>query len=374
MKGIFIYYKNIDYDNLSGIDKKVLWQIDAFKENGLLCELVVIEKNKKKKLQTLYEQLVISLPYGNKYPKWEYIEEFNGVDFIYFRRPTCFTIHTIRILKKIRANNPNVKIVLEIPTFPYDKEMLLKLRYLPLLIKDRYNRLKLHKLVDRIAVQNDIGEIFGIPSLKFTNGIKVKDVTIRTPIDNNIDEINLCAIASMNQWQGYERVIEGIFLYYKNGGRRKVVLHLVGDGTERQTYEKLVGNYQLSTQVKFYGSLFGDELDHIYNISSIALDAFGRYKTDNSISTSLKSREYLAKGLPIVSGCKVDILTEKMPYYLEFPSNSTVVDIDKIIQFHDNIYKSSETKLQIANNIREYAYKLCDVSCTMKNIVDYYKG
>ncbi|GAB6179426.1 glycosyltransferase family 4 protein [Desulfotomaculum defluvii] len=375
MKGIFIYYKNINYDNLTGIDKKVLWQVDALKENGIHCDIVVIDKyknySKKTSLKKLLDQIIISLPYGNVFPKWKYLKEFDDIDYIYLRRPTCFTFHMLRVLKKIKVNNPNVKIILEIPTYPYDKELQVKLRYLPLLIKDKYNRLKLHDVVDRIAVQNDIDNIFGVPTLNFTNGIKVDDLTIRAPIEKNTDEINLCAIASLNPWQGYERVIQGIFNYYKNGGKRKIVLHLVGDGTERQRYEKLVKSYQLENNVKIYGRLYGDDLNYIYDISSIALDAFGRYKTENGISTSLKSREYLAKGLPIVAGCKVDIIKENTPYYLEFPNNDSIIDINRIIQFHDKIYKSNESTMQISKKIRDYAYEVCDVSNTMKKIVQY---
>lgn len=377
MKGIFIYYKNVNLDNLTGIDKKVLWQINALKENGMDCKLVVIDKyedsNINSNFKKLMNQIIITLPFGNRYPKWEYIEEFNNIDFVYFRRPTCFTFHMIKILKRIKYNNPNIKIVLEIPTYPYDKEMQIKYRYLPLFIKDKYNRKKLHNLVDRIAVQNDIDSIFNIPTLKFTNGVKVDDITMKEPKVTSDSEINICAVASLNKWQGYERVIQGIFNYYKYDGKRKIILHIVGDGDERQYYERLVKEYKMENYIKIYGKLYGAELNHIYDISDVALDAFGRYKTKNDVSTSLKSREYLAKGLPIVSGCKVDIISEDTPYYLEFPNNDSIIDINKIIQFYDNIYQSSKKKSLIIRSIREYAYGVCDVSNTMKNIVSYFK-
>lgn len=375
MKGIFIYYKKINYSNLSGIDKKVLWQLEAFRENGIDCELVIFDKKKESSFQTLMDQFLVSIPYGNRYPEWEYIEKFNEIDFIYFRRPTCFTVHMIKVLSKIKKNNPNVKIVLEIPTYPYDKEMIVKLRYFPLFIKDIYNRAKLHQIIDRIAVQNDIDALFRVPTINFANGIKVDDINIRQPLEHNDpNQINICAVASLNPWQGYERVIQGLFNYYQNNGKRNIVFHLVGDGSERQYYERLVKDYNLENSVIYYGALFGDDLNKVYNICDLALDAFGRYKTGNSISTSLKSREYLAKGIPIVSGCKVDLLENNSPYYLEFPSNSTTIDINKIVKFHDNLYRNGESKLSVSKKIREYAYKVCDVSKTMKNIAQYIKS
>ncbi|GGM31960.1 glycosyl transferase [Paraliobacillus quinghaiensis] len=375
MKGIFIYYKKINYSNLSGIDKKVLWQLEAFRENGIDCELVILDKNKESFFQTLMDQFLVSIPYGNRYPEWKYSEKYNNIDFIYFRRPTCFTVHMLKVFSEIKENNPKVKTILEIPTYPYDKEMKVKLRYFPLFIKDIYNRSKLHQIIDRIAVQNDIDTLFSIPTINFTNGIKVDDIKIRQPLEqNDSNQINLCAVASLNPWQGYERVIQGIFNYYENNGKRNIVLHLVGDGSERQHYERLVKDYKLENSVLFYGSLFGEDLNKVYNICDLALDAFGRYKTENSMSTSLKSREYLAKGIPIVSGCKVDLLEDNSPYYLEFPSDSSSIDMNKIVKFYDEIYGNGESKLSVAEKIRKYAYKVCDVSTTMKDVVEYIKN
>lgn len=371
MKGIFLYYKKIDYSNLTGIDKKVLWQIEAFKNSGIDCELIIMEKNNKSFLRGFLDKILVSIPYGNAYPKWKYLDEYNNIDFIYFRRPTCFTIHSVRVLKKIKKVNPTCKIVLEIPTYPYDKEMLVKLRYIALYIKDKYNRVKLKKYVDRIAVQNNIDYLFDIKTLNFINGVKVEDINIRNPKESAPNTINLCGIASLNSWQGYERVIEGIYNYYQEKGDKNIIFHIVGDGTEFQKYKELTNELHLNDHIKFYGSLYGENLDEIYNLSDIALDAFGRFKTGNDISTSLKSREYLAKGLPIVSGCKVDILDKDSPYYLEFPNDISTLNINRVIQFYDEIYANCESKIEVSKNIRKMAYEVCDVSKTMKDVVEF---
>ena len=368
MKGIFLYYKTIDYDNLTGIDKKVLWQIDTLSTNGNSCELLTINNSRNRRSIEKIDQFLSLLPFTNRYPKWKYLNEFSDADFIYLRRPTCFTTHTIKILKNIKEKNPRCLIILEIPTYPYDEEMKVKWIYYPLYIKDKYNRRKLKKYVDVIAVQNDVNEIFGIPTVRFSNGIKVDEISIRKPTIMNNDEIYMCAIATLNPWQGYERIIQGMHKYYDEGGSRKVSLHIVGDGSELQYYKKLTQQLNLHDRVFFHGRLYGEKLDEIYNCADLGLDAFGRYKTDNSISTSLKSREYLAKGLPIVSGCKVDILDSESPYYLEFKGDSSPIDINRIIEFYDDIYKSGLRKVEVSEKIRNYAYNVCDVSKTMEQI------
>lgn len=368
MNGLFINYNEINNNNLSGIDKKVLWQIEALQSNGSICKLVTFDKNGGTKLSVFLNKILVIFPFTNTFPKWEYIDSFSHVDFIYMRRPTCFTMHTIKILKRIKTENPECKIILELPTFPYDKELLIKFTYLPIYIKDRVNRRKLKKYVDRVSVQNSINEIFGIPTLKFKNGIKVDDITKRVPKNNN-KVIHLCAVASLNAWQGYERVIKGLSNYYNNGGTEEIIIHIVGSGSELERYKKLVSKLNLNNNFKFYGKLFGKELEKIYNLSDIGLDAFGRYKTNNKVSTSLKSREYLAKGLPIVSGCEIDVIEKDFEYYLEFESDNSSINFEEIVSFYRRVYKKD--KVEVSERVREYAYLKCDMGVSMSEVIDY---
>lgn len=366
MKGLFIFYNQIDPANLSGIDKKVVTQIEVFKSNGFGCDLLVLEHA----VYSTLDKILARFPGANKTPKWEYKNEFNEVDFIYFRRPVACTGKMISTLETIKTHNSNVKIIMEIPNYPYDAEYFRLPANLPYLIRDKFHRRKLHSVVDRIAVQNNISQIFGIPTLNFTNGIKVDDYQIKKGNGNGSDTIVMCAVAKLEPWQGYERVIKSLKRYYENGGSRNIIIHFVGEGKEKRYYESLVKRLGLQEHCKFHGFLNGDRLEEIYDCSDLGLDAFGRYKTRNSLSTSLKSREYLAKGLPIVSGSPSDLLTKSDPYYLEFPSNKSLFDFNVIVKFHDNLYEL-KSKKDVAKIINALAYELCDISWTMKNIVNY---
>lgn len=371
MNGFFIFYRDIDYDNLNGIDKKVLSQISTLKDAGVNCEIVVMKSNKEDLWHKLYNTITCRLPYGNSDPTWKYSEEFEKVDFIYLRRPTALNYPMLKVLHKIKETNPKIKIIMEIPTYPYDDELKANLKDYPRYIKDKYNRKKLQGLIDRIAVQNNIDEIFNIPTLHFTNGIRVKEIAPRKPVKT--EGITICAVASMEPWQGYERVILGLSQYYENGGLENINIHLVGEGKEKQTYEKMVNDLHLTNHIHFEGFLSGEKLESIYSKSDIALDSFGRYKTKNEFSTSLKSREYLAKGLPIVSGSKVDIVNTSFPYYFEFPSDSSIIDFTNIIEFHHKIYLADNTKEKVIKEIRDYAFEVCDMAKSMNQITSFIK-
>jgi hypothetical protein len=47
-------------------------------------------------------------------------------------------------------------------------------------------------------------------------------------------------------------------------------------------------------------------LNDIYNISDIAIDSLGRHRSNVMYNSTLKGKEYCAKGLPIVSGVKTE--------------------------------------------------------------------
>lgn len=370
MKGLFIFYREIDHNNLTGIDKKVLSQIETFKDNQIECKLFIVKSDKSTTLRRKYNTVMSRLPYGNEGPHWEYSKEFENVDFIYLRRPDFISKSMLKVFRKIKKNNPNIKIILEIPTYPYDDELRTRWIDYPYYWKDTHNRKKIKEVVDRIAVQNDIPSIFDISTLIFSNGIRVDDVAPREA--RMLEGINICAVASLEPWQGYERVIEGLSAYYKNNGKENIQINIVGDGRELDRYKRLIKEHQLENHIHLRGFLSGEELEQVYSNSDIALDAFGRYKTKNQASTSLKSREYLAKGLPIISGSKVDILDETVPFYLEFPSDASIVDFNKVTEFYHKIYRSS--KNEVIETVRQYAYEHCDMSKTMENIISFIKS
>lgn len=367
-KGIFIYSGQIDKQNLSGIDKKVLAQFKTFEDNGFDMKLLQIQKRVNSKFSNLIYAIRHRLPNGNINLAWPNIENIKEVEFIYFRRPAFISTSLIEYLNKLKVKNPTLKIIMEIPTFPYDGELNTRLVDKPILLKDKRNRKLLEGLVDRIAVQNNLNIIFNIPTLIFTNGIRVDDYTKRENL--KLNGINICAIASLEPWQGYERVIVGLSNYYKEGGTENIQISFVGTGREETFYKNLVKEHNLQNNIHFLGFLSGKELDDVYSNSDIALDAFGRYKTGNEISTSLKSREYLAKGLPIISGSKIDILDSADKYYYEFPSNSSAIYFKNIVSFFNNTYQKNN-KQEVIDEIRQIAREKCDMSISMKNILDY---
>ena len=145
-------------------------------------------------------------------------------------------------------------------------------------------------------------------------------------------------------------------------------MHIVGDGPEIINYKKIVADNHLENIVIFHGVLKGKKLFDIYDISNIAIESLNRKSSKIDVSSSLKSREYLAKGLPIISGCKIDILDKNYKYLKIIDINN--LNFEEIIDFYDSIYAQTDSKT-ITNEIRNHAYKLCDIHFTLQPILNY---
>jgi len=369
MKGYFINYGTSAFADRTGVGLKIRNQIKTFNKAELNCKEYVLSISKSKFLSVLYR-----LPFTNVYPIWKYDDILSSVDYIYFRRPFVMSGYMRNVLSKVKKNNPDIKIIIELPTYPYDAEYDTYKFKRMLIAKDSYNRVRLKGIVDRFANLSYECEIFGIPTIKFKNGIDVDDIQIRIPEDEPNNTIHLCAVAMFKEWHGYERIIKGLKTYYNNGGTRKLIFHFAGEGSALPGYKELVNDLSLNEHFVFHGFCDYGELNQIYNISSVALGSFGMYKKNLCLSCNLKSREAMARGIPFVTGCPTDIFIDNkdFKYYLEFPNDTSEIDINKIISFHDQIYQQPAKK--VVAEIREFAYKNVNIGSCMKPIIDYIKS
>ena len=368
MYGYFLNYgASVQYDN-SGIGHKIKTQIKAFNQEELNCSELVLSISKSKLLSVLYR-----LPFCNVLPVWKYLPEFETADYLYMRRPFVMTFFMRKVLKEIKQRNPNIKIIVEIPTYPYDQEYnSYKLRW-PIIWNDRYNRKRMGRLIDYYATLTDDKKIFGIPAIKIKNGIDVESIKPKKFIKPPHNSIHICAVAMFKEWHGYERFLYGLSSYYENGGSINIICHFVGEGSELVKYKQIVAKEKLENNVIFHGFLSKNDLQNIYDISSLSLGSFGMYKINIYLSSNLKSREALARGIPMITGCETDVFqADKFKYYLEFPNDSSILDIQKIIDFHDDIYTKENGETVIAN-IRNYAYKTVDMQHCMQNVIQYFK-
>ena len=123
MRGVFLYNKRIVKKRLSGIDKKVMAQVEALNKKGCECRLIQLYDTHKNKIGKIIGMIKARMVFGNTEPTVVWKREYENISFLYFRRPDAISAAWIKLLKDIKKVNPNVKIIMEIPNYPYDDEL-----------------------------------------------------------------------------------------------------------------------------------------------------------------------------------------------------------------------------------------------------------
>ena len=361
------YYVHFQGRMSIGVSKKIDMQMEEFKKNYEMKEIEVetFQRNLAERIIGLFPTCSIKRNYAQA------IEAIDDPDFLYIRRAVADKAY-VGFLRQIKEKYPKCRIVIEIFTYPYDKDDFGKWNAWPFYFKELIYRKKLKKYVDRFVTYTKDEEIFGIPTICTVNGIDVDKIKM---VEGNYydDKITMIGVAYMQRQHGYERVIEGLNNYYRNPeAKYKVYLNLVGDGPEKEKYKKMAEKYQLQEYVTFFDTTTGRDLDKLYDAADIALSAFGMYKVGfYKAVTALKTRECLAKGIPMISGSPIDVLDENYEYALIFPNDDSPVDIYKVIEFYQKIRKSGRSKTEIAALLREDAYKTVNIDVAMKPIEDF---
>ena len=94
---------------------------------------------------------------------------------------------------------------------------------------------------------------------------------------------------------------------------------------------------------------------------------------DIHIHSTLKSREYLAKGLPTIATGMTDVFEgTDYRYNLCLSSDAVAVDMDEIAAFYDAVY-GGRSREQVIAEIRAFAVRTVDIGITMAPVVRYLK-
>lgn len=363
----------IDFQKLNGVSKKILNQYKVFAKSYN----VTLLSYGPDCLYYINNDSFETIPLENanrRLKMYSFINKklsVNNYSFIYTRYHLCdfFFLNSLRILKR-----KAVKIAIEIPTFPYTHELLKwkggKMRY----AMDASSNFLLRLYAGRIVTYSNDKKIFGINTINTMNGIIYENVIPVQKKAYSENEIHLISVSLTMSCHGYDRLIEGINQYYKNGGTVNIVYHLVGEGDEINNYKATVQLFGLEKQVLFYGFKSGGDLDAVYEQADLAVNSIAIHRIGLKTESTIKSKEYAAKGLPMISSYAVDAFSieDNSQYVHQISADETPVDIPEVIEFYKKMYQN--TDIVIGEKIRAASQKRCDMSVTLKGVIEYFNA
>ncbi len=327
-----------------GIGKKIRAQVQAFETIGVQTSLSYLEVDKSGHYigRIVNEHLIENFqPVLGKQFSWIWRVKFRSllshieqhqINIVYIRYTHFANPFFIRFLKKIKKKK--ILILLEIPTYPYDAEFK-PVKFSDRLLKkvERIYRRHFFKYIDRIVTFSNETEIFGVKTINIHNGIALSSINIKKPTSDKKD-IHLIAVAVMNIWHGYDRLIKGMNLYYQNRPETNVYLHIVGDGEDEESerYREMASTYGLEKYVLFNGFCTGETLDKLFDQSDLGIGPLGFHRVQVNYITPIKLGEYTARGVPFVySG--TNHLFDNQPFVYKVPPDESLVPVEELVDF-----------------------------------------
>lgn len=328
------------------------------------------------------DQPVLLAPYKNYFPAPLSDAKNNGIllleaarytgvefDLCYIRKPLCDKRH-IQALQTLQQRG--VVVIEEIPTYPYDAELLGGQGIGPrvYLAIDRHYRKQLHRVLNYIASYSVDKTIFGLPVIPMENAVNVSQIPLGSYQPAPDGSLRIMAISSMFFWHGYQRLIQGLAQYrQQNPQGQKIFIHMVGDGPEKNNWMALAKKLDVEDCVFFHGMQGGAPLDRLFDQTDIAIGSLGWYlKGMGDLPTyEIKIREYIARGKPVLYACNDPHALAIAPYSLALPNDDTPVDMTPVVDFWKRIQKDD-----YAPALRLYAQQHLQWESQMQKIIDAY--
>lgn len=357
-EALFLVFHGFDPNN--GISKKITYQIKALNACGIHTHLCYMDEiNNKRRM--VDNQIIADYGTGIK-SKILKRTEFSSIvkyaikkniTFVYIRsnhNANPFTINMIKRMKKA-----GMKVVMEIPTYPYDAEYLSQ-GMGKQIFQDRIFRKCLAKQLDAIVTFSDYSEIFGKKTIQVSNGIDFDSIKMKSKNKNDSTEINLIGVAEIHPWHGFDRVIKGLAAYYAKPNDVIVKFHIVGYfffNDDETMFKHMITDNHLEPYIILHGKKHGDELDTIFDTCDFGIGSLGRHRVGIDKIKTLKNREYASRGIPFIYS-ETDSDFDSKPYVLKAPADESPIDIQKIIDFYKN---NNMSPIEIRESIADLSWK-----------------
>lgn len=373
MRILYVLYFNIKETAHLGVAKKIGYQLRAMRSLGHDVDIAYCAD----------DNLIIengsgdSVSYKAKAGKTHYRKSVKEVlrgiateyDLIYIRYPGSIDYYIEQTFKTLHAMGK--KVVLEMPTYPIGGEMMdilknLKNNHEYVQLAKRCIVYGIHRVLSRrissyltcIVSCSEADLIWGTRVINIENGIDCDAVSIQDHKQHKNDEINLIFVAVFAVWHGLDRLIYGLNEYYEDFKRGNPIINLtlVGQSEELERVISLKVFSQVAEHINVLGAVFGSDLDEEYNKADIAVSSLGMHRIGLKSGSTLKTREYCAKGIPFIYGYEEKGIDDDFPFAMRIPATEEPVNLLDVVDFYKGL-QGKEYSQEMHEFSRKYDWK-----------------
>lgn len=262
----------------------------------------------------------------------------------------------LKFITEIKKSNSEIKVFYELPTYPFIHELKGIKKIYASYVEGIYKN-NFHKIVDRIITYSNHKKIYNTKTIQISNGINTslyKRPEIK-PINN---DINLLAIGKLWNWFGLDRLLKGLIKYK---GNHHITIDIFGEGAEMLNLKVFCKKNNLENLVTFHGWRNKDQIDQIISQADIGVGTLAIHRKKVALSSSLKHREYTARGLPFFySGSDKDFESCEFTYNLY--ENEEAIDLEEVIRWWTQVKMTPADIASFAQQKLDWKVQLVDVA------------
>ncbi len=202
-----------------------------------------------------------------------------------------------------------------------------------------------------------------LPASTIANGIDVERVAFTRAVPFDGARLRLLFIAGSHApWHGTDRLIASVARY-----RGSTALHLdmVGATSRPPGSRDVLTN----ATIEYHGLLSGVQLDECFRRASVAFSSLAMFRNGLSQGCVLKTREYVARGLPLVIGYDDVDLRGHLPWVLRVPNTDEPIDLNVVIDFARTVARE-----QVSDEMRAFAARVLTWDAKVTSLVEFVRS
>ena len=378
MRNIFMvmkYYKGTDKKRFPKFDKQIAAlrrmsynvsyiyfnNFNIYFHNGV--DDILLKKNYFYYKKLGFINSIFEYYYLYKYSR-SILEKSNSIDYIYMR----YMPYSIG-MKKLYKICGKFNFIVEMSTHPILNEVNMEKNKL----KRIYFKLSisaLHRYSKYVTIFTLIGKkqdsYFNRPSINISNGTDTIGVSKWTKEQNINKDVHLIGVANLAKWHGYDRLIAGMENYYKNQiSDLDIFFHIVGRDGDGSLVElkKYINKSIIKQNVIFENEKYGNGLDQLFDKCDFAIGSLGMHRINLPSGSTLKTKEYLSRGIPFIIGYEELSIPQELGFYYKVAGDESAIDIKSVLEFAKNCNKTDQ--------MREFASMNLSWESQFKKIFNY---
>ncbi len=366
MKKRALYYCRVNRDDPAGIGlvRKCLGQVEGLRSVGFTVDMLWLCDD-----GVLFnERLLIHTPFKIRSNTcWTYLFLYclmhwlipmklslSGYE-LFFARYELAHPFLLRFLKKFRRSNPGARMVVEIPSYPYENEMKGFLRSIQYQL-DRVWRRGMRHILDFLVTPGYYQELFGLPVITMPNGIEAERIA---PSNWKYQRgvLRLVGTGNWRMWHGLDRILNGLEFYNNKTNRTTdIIVKLVGPTNYLPEIHKAIKSKGLQNYVKLIPVKYGGALNEIFDEADLGIGNLGGFRTGLPLGFPLKHREYAIRGVPFIYSMPDPGFQGVEDCLIVLPNDDSPIDFEEVLKKWNRFGKGCREKLR-AHALEHFSWK-----------------